>query len=205
MSAPETTQDRHRLYEDALALATGTMLVALGLAFYAKATLVVGGTAGLSLLLQYATGYGFGTIFFLVNLPFYWFSIRRMGWAYTARTFVAVAMVSVLSRLTTDWISIQAIEPLYAAACGGVLVGIGLLALFRHRAGLGGFNILAVFLQDTYGWRAGYVQLGLDVAILVGAAFVLPVEKLALSLVGAAAINLTLAINHKPGRYMGMS
>ena len=51
MSAPETTQDRHRLYEDALALATGTMLVALGLAFYAKATLVVGGTAGLSLLL----------------------------------------------------------------------------------------------------------------------------------------------------------
>ena len=128
-----------------------------------------------------------------------------MGWRYTVRTFVAVAMVSVLSRLTPQWISIDAIEPVYAAVCGGILVGIGLLALFRHRAGLGGFNILAVYLQDTYGWRAGYVQLGLDVLILIGAAFVLPWDKLVLSLVGAAAINLTLAINHKPGRYMGVS
>ncbi|MBX3568643.1 MAG: YitT family protein [Rhizobiaceae bacterium] len=205
MTTAPPIAERHRLYEDAVALVTGTLLVALGLALYAKATLVVGGTAGLSLLLQYASGYGFGTIFFLVNLPFYLLSIRRMGWPYTIRTFIAVAMVSVLSRLTPQWISIEAIEPLYAAVCGGVLVGIGLLALFRHRAGLGGFNILAVYLQDTYGWRAGYVQLALDVMILIGAAFILPLEKLGLSLVGAAAINLTLAINHRPGRYMGVS
>lgn len=205
MSAPDTIPARHRLHEDVLALVTGTLLVSLGLALYAEATLVVGGTAGLALLLQYATGYGFGTIFFVVNLPFYLLSIRRMGWAYTVRTFIAVAMVSVLSRLTPQWIAIESIEPVYAALCGGVLIGIGLLALFRHRAGLGGFNILAVYLQDTYGIRAGYVQLGLDCLVLLAACFVIPFEGIALSLLGAVAINLTLALNHRPGRYMGVS
>jgi uncharacterized membrane-anchored protein YitT (DUF2179 family) len=196
---------RHRLHEDVLALLTGTLFVSLGLALFSKATLVVGGTAGLALLIDYAGGWGFGAIFFAVNLPFYLLAIRRMGWAYTLRTFIAVAVVSVLSRLTPEWIAIEAVAPAYAALAGGALIGIGLLALFRHRAGLGGFNIVALYLQDTYGWRAGYVQLALDCLILMAAYFVIPLDRIGLSLIGALAINLTLAINHRPGRYTGVS
>ncbi len=196
---------RHRLYEDVLALLTGTLFVSLGLALFSKATLVVGGTAGLALLIDYAGGWGFGTIFFAVNLPFYLLAIRRMGWAYTLRTFIAVALVSVLTRLTPQWIEIDDVAPVYAALAGGALIGIGLLALFRHRAGLGGFNIVAVYLQDRYGLRAGYVQLLLDCMVLLAACFVIPLDRIALSLVGAVAINLTLAINHRPGRYTGVS
>ena len=84
-------------------------------------------------------------------------------------------------------------------------MGLGLLALFRHRTGLGGVNILALYLQETHGIRAGWFQLGIDALILLGALFLLPWDKVLVSLLGAAVLNLILAINHKPGRYMGVS
>ncbi|MBB3233032.1 YitT family protein [Halomonas stenophila] len=38
---------------------------------------------------------------------------------------------------------------------GGSLIGLGMRVLFRHRTSLGGINILALFLQQRHGWRAG--------------------------------------------------
>ncbi|MGF7007372.1 YitT family protein [Aminobacter sp. BE322] len=195
----------HRQYEDVLALLTGTMLVALGLVLYTHAGLITGSSAGLALLIQYVTGYGFGTVFFVINLPFYYLAVKRMGWPFTLRTFAAVALISVLSRLTPQWIGIESLDPLYAAVAGGGLMGMGLLVLFRHRAGLGGFNILALYLQDNHGIRAGYFQLAVDLSILVVSLFYLDLDKVALSVAGAAVLNLIIAINHRPGRYVGMS
>lgn len=204
---PDLSQSphRHRTYEDVLALVVGTLVVALGLTLYAKAGLATGGAVGIALLIQHATGFGFGAVFFLINLPFYILAISRMGWAYTLRTFAAVSILSLITRLSAGWISIASVEPLYAAVAGGALIGLGLLILFRHRAGLGGFNILAAYLQDRYEWRAGYVQLGLDMAILAAALVILPLDRVAVSLAGAVVLNLVLAINHRPGRYLGVS
>lgn len=197
--------ERHRLYEDALAMISGTMFVSLGTLIYTKTMLTVGSSAGLALLLSYVSGWGFGLIFFIVNLPFYILAVKRMGWAFTFRTFTAVALVSILSKLNSQWIDFSHLDPLYATVIGGGLIGTGLLMLFRHRTGLGGINILAMYLQEKTGLRAGYFQLGVDLAILAAAFFVLPADRLALSVLGAAIANLILAINHKPGRYMGLS
>lgn len=197
--------ERHRLYEDVLAMISGTMFVSLGTLIYTETMLTVGSSAGLALLLSYVSGWGFGLIFFIVNLPFYILAVKRMGWAFTLRTFTAVALVSILSKLNGQWIDFSHLDPLYATVIGGGLIGTGLLMLFRHRTGLGGINILAMYLQDKTGLRAGYFQLGVDLTILAIAFFVLPADRLALSVLGAAIANLILAINHKPGRYMGLS
>lgn len=195
----------HRPYEDALALLVGSALVALGLTIYAQATLLTGSTAGLALLVQYASGLPFAPVFFVLNLPFYALALMQMGWKFTLRTFCAVLLVSLLASRTGDWIGFSRLDPLYAALIGGTIIGLGLLILFRHRASLGGVNILVLFLQERFGLRAGYVQLAIDAAILLGGLFVVPVEKVALSLLGALAINLVLALNHRPGRYVGVS
>ena len=197
--------DRHRLYEDILALVFGTLMVSLGLSFYIASGLLTGSSAGLSLLIQYGTGLKFGIVFFVINLPFYWLAVKRMGWPFTLRTFAAVALLSIFSRLTPGWIKLEHIDPVYACIAGGVLTGTGLLILFRHRAGLGGFNILALYLQDNFGWRAGYVQLGLDLMILAAAIVMLDWQHVVLSVCGAAVLNLIIAINHRPGRYVGIS
>ncbi len=197
--------DRHRLYEDLLAILTGALVVSLGVVIYSKAVLLTGSTAGLALLLQYATGSSFWLMFSLVNLPFYLLAIKRLGWPFALRTFVAVSLVSIFSRLTAGWVEFARLDPVYATIAGGALMGMGLLVLFRHRTGLGGINILAIYLQEKCGIRAGYFQLAVDLAILTAAAFVLPPANLALSIVGATVVNLMLVINHKPGRYVGVT
>lgn len=204
-AVPETAVEKHSLAEDAMALFWGTSFVALGLVIYQKAMLMTGSSAGIALLISYATGYGFGLIFFVINLPFWYLAVKKMGWPFTIRTFLAVGLFSILSRLAPGWIDIEAIQPIYAAVMGGGLMGIGLLILFRHRAGLGGFNVLALYLQDNYGIRAGYFQLAVDLTILAASFTVLDWHQVVLSVVGAVALNLVIAINHRKGRYVGMS
>jgi uncharacterized membrane-anchored protein YitT (DUF2179 family) len=197
--------EKHGLHEDALALVLGTLMVALGTVIYAKAVLLVGGMAGVALLLQYTSGISFWLGFSLINLPFYYLGLKRMGWRFTLRTFAAVSLVSLFSRLTMDWIDFSRLNPAYAAVIAGTLCGTGLLMLFRHRTGLGGVNILAMFLQENWGIRAGYFQLFVDLAILGASFFVLSPDRIVLSVVSAVILNLIIAINHRPGRYLGIS
>jgi uncharacterized membrane-anchored protein YitT (DUF2179 family) len=196
--------DRHTLLEDAQALVTGTLLIALGVAMFKHAGLLTGGTAGLAFLLHYASGIGFGKLFFVLNLPFYWIAWRRMGRVFTVKTFVAVALLSAFTELQPFVLRFDVLHPLYAAVLGGLLAGAGFLILFRHQASLGGVGIVALMLQQDRGWRAGKVQMVVDVCILVAALFVVDPLRIGYSLVGALALNLTLAVNHKPGRYVAM-
>ncbi|MGM0614900.1 MAG: YitT family protein [Pseudomonadota bacterium] len=198
-------QDPHQPYEDVMAMLLGTLFVALGVTLYTQAVLLTGSTAGMALLLNYLTGWGFGVWFFAINLPFYYLAIKRMGWSFTLRTFVAIGLVSVFSELTQRWVTFESVPSLYAAVMGGALIGVGMLMLFRHRTSLGGINILALYLQQRYGWRAGYVQLGIDGLILLAALTQLPLDRVGYSVIGAVTLNLIIALNHKPGRYIGVS
>jgi uncharacterized membrane-anchored protein YitT (DUF2179 family) len=84
------------------------------------------------------------------------------------------------------------------------LAGTGILILIRHGASLGGVTIMAVYLQKSRGWRAGNVQMGVDFAILLIAFAVSDASKALLSLLGAAALNLVIGINHRSDRYYGV-
>ncbi|TDP74803.1 YitT family protein [Roseateles toxinivorans] len=193
---------RHTLFDDAQALLTGTLFVAIGLLLLRQAGLVTGGTVGLAFLAHYATGLPFGALLFLVNLPFYWLAWRRMGRRFTLKTFAAVSLLALLSELLPRWISLQSVHPLFAAVAGGLLVGAGFIMLFRHRASLGGLNVLVLWLQERFGWRAGIVQMAIDALILLSAWPWIDAQRLALSVLAAAAMNFALAVNHRPGRYM---
>jgi len=188
-----------------LAILFGTLFVSLGLAICNKAVLLVGGMAGFALLLHYVTGIGFWLIFSLINLPFFVLAQRRMGWLFTVRSIAAVWIVALLSYLTPSFVVFNSLNTTYASIVGGGLVGIGMLMLFRHRTGLGGINILAIYLQERWGIRAGYFQLAVDLCILTAAFFVLSSDRFGLSIVAAAVLNLTIAVNHRPGRYLAVS
>ncbi|GAM65089.1 membrane protein [Vibrio ishigakensis] len=69
--------NRHTLLEDCAAIFTGTLLVAVGIYFLKSSSMIVGGTAGLALLLNQFVDLSFGTLYFLVNVP----SISWLGFA----------------------------------------------------------------------------------------------------------------------------
>lgn len=195
---------RHRPHEDLQALLTGTLFVALGVVLFGQAGLITGGTAGLAFLVHYATGADFGLAFFAINLPFYFFAWRRMGRAFTLKTFAAVALVSVFAHALPGGLALEVLSTPLASVLGGLLCGAGMLMLFRHHASLGGMNVVVLYLQQRLGWRAGHVQLVIDSAIVLAALGMAGWQRVLWSVLGAAVLNLTLAINHRPGRYMAV-
>jgi uncharacterized membrane-anchored protein YitT (DUF2179 family) len=195
----------HTRFDDAQALVTGALFVAMGMSLFRAAGLLTGGTAGVAFLVHYATGWPFGLVFFAINLPFYALAWRAFGAAFTLKTFAAIALVSAAAEAIPRLVAFARIEPWFAAVMGGCLIGAGLLMLFRHRASLGGLNVLALLLQERRGWRAGRVQMAFDVAIVAAAFAIVEPSRVALSVLGAVALNLVVAINHKPGRYLGVS
>ena len=203
-NATNTTADveRHNLFDDAQAVLTGTLVVAIGLVFIKQAGLLTGGTTGLAFLIHYFFGTNFGLTLFIANAPFYALALWRMGRAFTLKTIFSVGLLSVLTEILPQLVTLSWIHPAFAGAAGGMLFGIGMLILFRHRASLGGFNILVLYLQERYGWKAGKIQLALDLCILAAGALRLPMPLLAASILGAVILNFVLMVNHRPDRYV---
>lgn len=209
--APETTPTlvfderatAHSPAEDILGILTGTFTASLGLYLLQASEAVTGGTAGLSLLIQYASGLPFWMLFLIINLPFAALAAWQRGWSFTIRTAIAIAMVSSWSVVHQALFPIQDLNPIYGTLGGNLLAGVGLLILFRHRASLGGINIVALIVQDRWGFRAGWTQMIFDVIIVAAALLVVPWPNVVLSALGAVVLNLVLAMNHRPGRYIG--
>jgi uncharacterized membrane-anchored protein YitT (DUF2179 family) len=194
----------HSLFEDAQALLVAPLLVAFAILLFQHAGLLTGGTVGIAFLIHYLTGWDMGPVVFVVNLPFYVLAVRALGWRFTVRTFIAVGLLSLYTEWLPTLVTLESLNRLFAAVMGGFLVGVGLLILIRHKASLGGTSIVAVYLQQRRGWRAGYVQGTTDVLILGVGIFVRDPLSVGLAIVGALALNLVIAVNHRTGRYMGV-
>ena len=205
MSTVDPQAPRHSLLEDIFAIVVGTLLVSFGIAMFKQAGLLTGSTAGLAFLTFYVAGVPFGVAFFVINLPFYYLAFMRMGWRFTVKTFCAVGLVSAMSEIPTRFISFANVDPFYTGLLGGLIMGVGFLALFRHQASLGGVNILALYVQDRYGIRAGKLQMAVDLTILAVSYFVIDGKAMLASVVGAVAINAVIWMNHRRDRYVAWS
>jgi len=194
--------EHHTPLEDAQGLFSGTLLTALSVTFLHAAGLFTGQIAGLSLVLSYLTGLSFGTLFFCLNLPFYWLAFRRMGVRFTIKTFLAIALLSGFTMVAPKLMDFAALNEGASAVLAGVTAGAGLLALFRHGASLGGVGIVALYLQDKTGFKAGLTQVLFDCCVFLFAAFVLPFDKVLWSLLGAMVLNVIILINHRRDRYI---
>ena len=199
-----TSATRHTPIEDVQGIFSGSLVAALGLYVLASAGLLTGSTAGVAFLLHYAFDVNFGLAFFLLNLPFFYLSWKRLGMAFTIKTFVAIGLTSVIADVQSRFFSISSIHPAWAALLGGLLLGFGLLALYRHRASLGGVGILGIYLQERFGIRAGIVQLAIDMCVLAAAFFVTTPPVVFYSVLGAVVLNLFVAINHRADRYIAL-
>jgi uncharacterized membrane-anchored protein YitT (DUF2179 family) len=199
-----TTEIPHSLSEDIQALLVAPLFVAFAVLLFRQAGLLTGGTVGLAFLIHYASGWPMGAVVFAINLPFYVFAVRALGREFAVKTFVAVSLLAVYTEVLPRLISIRSIDPLFAAVMAGFLTGVGLLILIRHKASLGGLGVMAIYLQNTRGWPAGKVQMAAEVLIVGAALLVRDPLSVGLSIVGALALNLVIAVNHKTGRYVGV-
>lgn len=193
---------KHSLKEDWIAILTGTFIVAQGIFFLQSAQLLTGGTTGLALLFSQFVPISFGTLYFALNSPFYLLAWKRFGKHFAASSAISGALVSIITDNMHRVVTLEHVNAIYCAIAGGLLMGLGMLILFRHRSSLGGFNVLCLFIQDKFGISVGKTQMTIDCAILVASFFFVSPSIIAISILGAVMLNLVLAMNHKPTRYV---
>lgn len=193
--------EKHTLKEDWIAILTGTFLTAQGLFFLQSANLLTGGTAGLALLVNQIVPLSFGTLYFLLNSPFYLLGWKRFGAKFAINSAISGGLVSIITDHLNLVINLDFAEPIYCAVAGGLLMGLGMLILFRHKSSLGGFNVFCLVVQDKTGISVGKTQMCIDGTILVASFFFVTPAIIAISVLGAIILNLVLTMNHKPTRY----
>ena len=200
---PIRDETEHSLLEDVYAMVTGTGFIAIGLVLMKAAGIVTAGVAGLALLISYHTPLGVGLLFFLINIPFFILGFLKLGRRFMIRTILASGMIFALAAATRASLDIAFVHPAFAALAGGTCCGLGLLALIRHRTGVGGVTIIAMWLENARGWNVGRLQLALDAMILLVALTSLSFEQFGWSVLSVLAINLMLIAWHRPARYLG--
>jgi uncharacterized membrane-anchored protein YitT (DUF2179 family) len=181
-----------------LSILEGCLLVALGVHLLNASGLLISGTAGMGLLLLRLTDLSFGQLFFILNLPFYVLAFRFMGRAFTLRTIFSVGLLSLLSELMTHYLTFDISEPALAAILGGMLIGFGLIILFRHQASLGGLNILAMYLERRFDIHAGKTTLAADILLVTVALSVFEPLQVLYSLLAFATMSSVVGRYHRP-------
>lgn len=199
----DLTSDKHyTLFEDVQGLLLASAQAALGIHLLRAAGLVTGGTAGAALIISYATGWNFSLVFFLINIPFYGFAWWARGPVFCLKSLTTVTLVSLMAEGLKPLLKIGSIHPGAAAILFGVSAGVGLLGLFRHSGSLGGVSIVAVILQDKFGFKAGWTQLFHDLLLFSLALWLIDAHLVAWSLLGAAILNFVIAFNHRRDWYI---
>lgn len=198
MSDPE----HHSLIEDAQGLAFGVFMAAVAVHILTFMGFVAGQSAGVAALLSYVTGYSFSLIYVVISLPFMALAWLRMGKAFALKTLLSVIGLSTVTAFLPKLLQFQSIEPATAAVLYGGMIGMAMLATVRHGGSFGGISVLWLWIQDRWGFPAGYAQLIFDAALFCVASLVIAPDKLAWSFLGAVVFNLFLAINHRRDRYI---
>lgn len=196
-------QSRHTLFEDLYALLIGAALLSVGLIMLRQEGLVTGGVAGIALLISYLVPVPVSVLFLLVNLPFFLLAPKVMGWRFAIKTVAVIVLVMLGGLLVPHLIEIARINRVFAAVFAGSMIGLGVLSLARHAAGVGGAGIVALWAQKAKGWSAGRILLMVDSVVLLISLPVLDTRSFLLSVLSAVAINGVLITNHRPGRYTG--
>lgn len=181
--------------KQALLIALGCFLVALGIKMLTSVELVIGGTAGMGMILQHITPLSFGTLFFFLNIPFYFLAIIQLGLPFTIKSFISVTLLSVMSEVLDYFFTFTIPFPIISSLAGGALIGFGLILLFRCGSSLGGINMLCVYLDKHYGINPGKTLLATDVVIVGSAFFFVGLEKVVYSIIAI------LVMSHILGRY----
>lgn len=162
----------------------GTFLMALGTNFvYEPMSMVTGGFSGIGIILQKFVSVPLWVVTFGLNIPLFWFAVRRMGGSFIRKTLLAAALFSLMLAILPQP-QVKNGDYLMAAVVGGALHGGGLALVFRQSASTGGTDLLATFLKLIFPSTSSGTIVGvLDGIIVVAGMFVFGVRTALYSVV----------------------
>ena len=178
--------------KNAASIALGVLSAGMGLhGFLLSSNFIDGGVTGVSMLLAKGLGWPLSVVILVFNLPFIALGYRHLGRAFAIRSTLSIVGLSVV--LATVHYPDVTPDKLLTAVFGGFFIGAGIGLAMRGGAVLDGTEIAALLISKRSSvFRVGDVILGLNVAIFLGAAFVLGTDEALYSILTYVAASKTL-------------
>ena len=159
-----------QLVRDYLLLTLGALVTAFSFAaFFLPHDIAPGGVTGIATVLSSVTGLNVGLLSFLINLPLFAISWRRVGWRFAARSFIAMLLLSLFIDVIPvfDLSGDMMLESLF----GGVIMGVGLGMVVRSGATTGGTDMAAMIVHEHWSFlTVPMVLFAIDAVVVVIAA-----------------------------------
>lgn len=167
-------------------LVVGSLLFTVGIdGFLIPNQVIDGGIVGISIISAHVTGWNFGLLLIVLNLPFVYLGYRRLGRNFAIATAFAIVLVAIISNGIHHF-NFKGFtgDPLLAAVFGGIFIGVGIGIIIRHgRGSMDGTEIMALVISRKSPFSVGEIVMFFNVFILLSAGFVFSWDRAMYSLI----------------------
>lgn len=157
-------------------LTLGAFIAAFALeGFLIPNDMIDGGIVGISMILSHLTRVNLGFLILVINIPFIFLALKKLGPMFVGQTFYSIAMLGVGVNVFQHHIATD--DPLLATVFGGVVLGIGVGLVLRNNAAMDGTEILSIRLAKKSGFSIGEIIMFFNIFVYTGAGFVFGWDK----------------------------
>lgn len=158
-------------------LLLGASLAAVAIElFLVPNTIIDGGVIGVSLLLNQITNINFGILVLIINIPFLYAGLKRLGKDFLFSSLFSIISLAVVENLLHRFEPFTD-ETLLATVFGGLMLGAGVGIVIRNSGALDGTEILGIIITKNIPFSVGEFVMFLNIFIFVWAGFVLGWEQ----------------------------
>lgn len=137
---------------DVVIIFLGCFIASLGVnLFLTHAKLLSGGATGIALIFEYLTEFQSGFTLFIINLPLFFLSYKKLSKDFTLYSAIGMISLSTSLIITKPLASIITVNDiLLYCIYGGVLCGIGYGLVFLRNGSTGGTDIITMLIRKKY-------------------------------------------------------
>ncbi|MEG0134035.1 MAG: YitT family protein [Clostridium sp.] len=165
---------------DVILIFVGCIIASLGVnLFLTHAKLLSGGATGIALIFQYLFAVPAGVVVFIINLPLFVLSYRRLSKSFTLYSAIGMLSLSIALIITKPLSSFVKVDDiLLYCIYGGVLCGIGYGIVFLRNGSTGGTDIITMLIRQKYSnFEIGKLGFILNCLIVIVGAAIFGIPK----------------------------
>lgn len=180
---------------DVIIIFIGCLISSLGVnLFLTHAQLLSGGATGIALILEYLTDFQSGYSLFIINLPLFLLSYKKLSKDFTLYSAIGMVSLSLSLILTKPFASyINVNDILLYCIYGGVLCGIGYGLVFLRNGSTGGADIITMLIRKKYSnFNIGAVGFSINLLIVIIGALIFGIPRALYTLISIFIQSLVL-------------
>jgi uncharacterized membrane-anchored protein YitT (DUF2179 family) len=168
-------EGNEHIVKDIIMVIIGAFISALAInMFLIHAKLLSGGLSGVTLIVQYITGFPAAYTLLILNIPLFFISYKKVNKKFTFLSLIGTIALSVGLIITEPFKNIiQVNDILLLGLYGGVLNGIGIGIVFSNYGSTGGLDIVSAVIKKKYSnFEIGTISFIVNFVIVSISAFI---------------------------------